>query len=110
VGALDGDSVGTPDDRQLPLGLRIPGRASRADASIALAAAVELGVPVESAIDAIRRVSAVNGRYQVLRVGIAFASSNDVAHALSLLQPGAVDVVANYTSFRDITKELAYVR
>lgn len=67
--ALDGDNVCTPDGRRLPLNLRIPGRASRADATMAVATAVELGVPAGVALAAIRQVAAVNGRYQVLCVG-----------------------------------------
>ncbi len=183
--ALDGDDVLTPDGRKLPLDLRIPGRASRADATMALATALEFGVPVAIALDAIRHVSAVNERYRVLRIGglrlqlllaknpagwletlgllsdrevsvvlavngreadgrdlswlwdvpferlnarhvvilgerqadlavrlayagIPFAQARNIRHALSFLPPGAVDVVANYTSFRDITKELAH--
>jgi UDP-N-acetylmuramyl tripeptide synthase len=47
----------------------LPGRGNLANAAIALAAAVEMGVPPRAAGQALARVTDVSGRYAVTRVG-----------------------------------------
>jgi UDP-N-acetylmuramyl tripeptide synthase len=65
---LDSRLVHTPDGRRLPIELQLPGRAARADASMALAAAVELGVPVGDALRRMNGVGSVSGRYHTARI------------------------------------------
>ncbi|WP_236791543.1 MurT ligase domain-containing protein [Amycolatopsis sp. GM8] len=60
---LDGDDLTTPGS-SLPLDLQLPGRANAANAAMAVATAVHLGVPAETAIERVRSISAVAGRYR----------------------------------------------
>ncbi|MCL6536977.1 MAG: MurT ligase domain-containing protein [Acidothermus sp.] len=61
---LDGDHVAGPSGRYR-LDLALPGRANRANAVLALAAAARRGVTPERALAAFREVASVGGRYQV---------------------------------------------
>jgi len=49
--------------------LALPGRANRSNAAMAVAVADTLGVPVDDAVAAMGTVSAVDGRYGIVRVG-----------------------------------------
>jgi UDP-N-acetylmuramyl tripeptide synthase len=180
---LDSQIIHTPDGRQLSIELQIPGRAARADAIMALAAAVELGISVGNALREMNQVWSINGRYQTARIaehtvrlllaknpagwwetltlldggdqsvvlvvngreadgrdlswlwdvpferlighqvaitgerradlavrltyaGITFHQADDMPSALILLEPGSVDIIANYTPFLDISQKL----
>ncbi|TNC27054.1 DUF1727 domain-containing protein [Amycolatopsis alkalitolerans] len=65
---LEGDRLGLPGSGSVPLGLGLPGRANAANAAMAVAAAVRLGVPEETAIERVRSIDAVAGRYRRARV------------------------------------------
>ena len=68
--ALVGDEVIDPSGRARPLDLALPGRANRANATVALAVAGEFGVGPEQALPRLRKVTSVAGRYtQVERRG-----------------------------------------
>lgn len=62
------DLVG-PDGMRRTLELSLPGRANRANAALAVAAASVLGIDVDAAVHAIRAISDVGGRYARRRVG-----------------------------------------
>lgn len=66
---LDGDLVHPPDGPPVPLQLALPGRANRANATTALAAAAHFGVPVAEALAAMSTVTDVAGRYRVIEQG-----------------------------------------
>ena len=67
---LDGDKVIGPGGQATALDLALPGRANRSNAVIALAVAEAFGVPLTQALDELRGVSSVAGRYtQVNRRG-----------------------------------------
>jgi UDP-N-acetylmuramyl tripeptide synthase len=59
---LDGDDLVSADVR-LPLRLPLPGRFNRANAAMAIAAAALRGVSPQAALDAVRGVTAVAGRF-----------------------------------------------
>ena len=65
---LDGSTVVGPADRRADLHLRLPGRANRANAAMALTVARQLGVNEERAVLAMSEVAEVVGRYA--RVGV----------------------------------------
>lgn len=65
--SLDGDGLRGPDLQRLPLTLGLPGRANRANAAMAAAAAAEFGVPARGALDRMRSVAEVSGRYRTVR-------------------------------------------
>src|SRR3954451_4183641 len=50
---------------RVPLEVALPGRASRANAAMAIASAVDLGVPPEEAAAALQGIRSVGGRFQV---------------------------------------------
>jgi UDP-N-acetylmuramyl tripeptide synthase len=64
---LDGASLLDPSGRRLHLQLGLPGRANRANAAMAAIAAAEFGVPIQSALERMREVADVAGRYGVVR-------------------------------------------
>jgi len=67
---LVGDSLHVPGGTDVLLRLGLPGRANRANAAMAVAAAACLGVSVAAAVAAMRSVSEVDGRYlQVAHAG-----------------------------------------
>jgi lipid II isoglutaminyl synthase (glutamine-hydrolysing) len=67
---LDGSSVIDPTGRAHDLSLSLPGRANRANATVALALAGEFGVGPEQALPRLQKVTSVAGRYtQVERRG-----------------------------------------
>jgi lipid II isoglutaminyl synthase (glutamine-hydrolysing) len=61
---LDGDCLSGPESPPERLDLNLPGRANAANAALALAAATCIGVPAGRALDRIRGITAVAGRYQ----------------------------------------------
>lgn len=63
---LDGDRAVDADGRGYRLELQLPGRANRANALIALAAAAALGVDVTRAAPRLHEVTSVAGRYTVV--------------------------------------------
>lgn len=63
--ALEGQHVVAPDGRRVELALALPGRTSRANAVMALAAADCLGASLDPALTAMREVSDVGGRYAI---------------------------------------------
>jgi len=65
---VEGDTV-TADGRTWPLRLALPGRANQADAAMALTTAVELGADPRRALDGMRSVDEVVGRYKRARSG-----------------------------------------
>jgi UDP-N-acetylmuramyl tripeptide synthase len=68
---LDDDEVVDPAGRPARLDLMLPGRANRSNAVIALAVAEAFGVPVAPALQDLRQVTSVAGRYtQVSRRGV----------------------------------------
>ena len=70
--ALVGDQVIDPSGRARPLDLALPGRANRSNAVIAFAVAEVFGISVTQAMDPVRQVKSVAGRYtQVERHGTA---------------------------------------
>jgi UDP-N-acetylmuramyl tripeptide synthase len=101
--ALEAKKVRCPDGRRLPLDLRLPGRANRANAVMALATACALGVDTETALVAISEVGEVNGRYRTVnrrgrRVRMLLAKNPaGFTETLSLLEdmPGPVVVAVN---------------
>jgi UDP-N-acetylmuramyl tripeptide synthase len=66
--ALDGDRMVVADGTETPLDLLLPGRANRANAVVALAAARSLGISPEAALPRIDGLSSVSGRYQTVPV------------------------------------------
>jgi UDP-N-acetylmuramyl tripeptide synthase len=67
---LYGDQVVDPSAAATPLDLKLPGRANRSNAVVALAVAEAFGVPLQSALRELREVTSVAGRYtQVIRRG-----------------------------------------
>ena len=96
---LAGDEVIDPTGRSRPLNLALPGRANRANAVVALAVAEVFGVSVTQAMDPVRQVRSVAGRYtQVERHGTALRlllAKNPAGwlEALDVLVPPPVPVL-----------------
>ncbi|WP_248962518.1 MurT ligase domain-containing protein [Sphaerisporangium perillae] len=63
---LDDDAVIDPRGQRWVLDLRLPGRANRANAAIALATAELFGLPAERALPRLREVTSVAGRYTMV--------------------------------------------
>ena len=66
---LEGDILVRRNGSRAPLRLRLPGRANRANAAMALTVAAQLGVDEAAALPAVRSVAEVVGRYAVMRAG-----------------------------------------
>jgi UDP-N-acetylmuramyl tripeptide synthase len=96
---LYGDEVIDPSGRSTPLELALPGRANRSNAVVALAVAEAFGVHVKQALQEIRKVTSVAGRYtQVSRRGtdIRLLLAKNPAgwlEALDVLAPPPVPVL-----------------
>jgi lipid II isoglutaminyl synthase (glutamine-hydrolysing) len=60
---LHGDQVTTPSGRTYDLTLRLPGRANRANAAMALAVLAQFGVEPDAAMPLLHEVTSVAGRY-----------------------------------------------
>jgi UDP-N-acetylmuramyl tripeptide synthase len=97
--ALVGDEVIDPSGRARRLDLALPGRANRSNAVIAFAVAEVFGISVPQAIDPVRQVKSVAGRYtQVERHGTALRlllAKNPAGwlEALDVLVPAPVPVL-----------------
>jgi UDP-N-acetylmuramyl tripeptide synthase len=97
--ALVGDEVIDPSGRARPLDLALPGRANRSNAVIAFAVAEVFGISVTQAMDPVRQVKSVAGRYtQVERHGTALRlllAKNPAGwlEALDVLVPPPVPVL-----------------
>jgi len=97
--ALVGNEVIDPAGRARPLDLTLPGRANRSNAVIAFAVAEVFGVSVTQAMDPVRQVRSVAGRYtQVERRGTALRlllAKNPAGwlEALDVLVPPPVPVL-----------------
>ena len=63
---LHADRVTTPRGRTHELALRLPGRANRANAAIALAVVAQFGVEPEAALPRLAEVASVAGRYTMV--------------------------------------------
>jgi UDP-N-acetylmuramyl tripeptide synthase len=96
---LEGEDVVWATGRRLSLELRLPGRANRANAAMALAAAEVMGVDPAAAVRAFSSVTEVAGRYAVVRVGGSEArlllAKNPAGwlEVLDFLRPAPVPVV-----------------
>ncbi|MFN8080566.1 MAG: MurT ligase domain-containing protein [Kineosporiaceae bacterium] len=66
---LTPDGVRLPDGGSLPFTVRLPGDVNRGNAIFAIAAAVALGVPAETAASRVGEVEVVDGRYATLALG-----------------------------------------
>jgi lipid II isoglutaminyl synthase (glutamine-hydrolysing) len=60
---VHGSTVTAPDGRSHDLDLKLPGRANRSNAAMALATAVAFGIPAERALPRLGEVTSVAGRY-----------------------------------------------
>ena len=172
---ITGDGIATPYGTTIPLDLTLPGAANRGNATLATAAAVELGAEATVAATATEGVDNVAGRYSTVRVlaknpagwqealsmvdrdadGVVIAVNGHVAdgedlswlwdvvfenfggmsvmasgergtdlavrllyagiehdllhdplEAIAACPPGRVEVLANYTAFRDLKKAI----
>lgn len=96
---LEGEDVVTRDGWRRRLDLALPGRANRANAAMALAAARHLGVDPEVALDAMAGATEIVGRYARVAVGDVRArlllAKNPAGwlEVLDVLRPGPEPVV-----------------
>jgi UDP-N-acetylmuramyl tripeptide synthase len=66
---VDGHQLVGPDGVHRRIELALPGRANRGNASLAVAAAAELGVPPATALAAAEKVTEIEGRFSRMRRG-----------------------------------------
>ncbi len=96
---LEGADLVIADHERLPVKLRLPGWCNRANAAMAAAAAVAMGVRPADALAKMLTVKAVAGRYEVVDVGGArvrlLLAKNPAgwSEALDLIRPAPVPVV-----------------
>ena len=96
---LEGTDLVLADGRRFAIRLQLPGWCNLANAAMAVAGAMALGVDPGRAVRGMSRVRAVAGRYQVLNVGGAqvrlLLAKNPAgwAEALDLIRPPPVPVV-----------------
>jgi UDP-N-acetylmuramyl tripeptide synthase len=96
---LDGTDVVLADGRRFPIRLQLPGWCNLANAAVAVAGAMALGVDPGRAVRGMSRVRAVAGRYQVINVSGArvrlLLAKNPAgwAEALDLIRPPPVPIV-----------------
>ena len=96
---LEGSDLVLADGRRFDIRLQIPGRFNMANAAMAVAGAMVLGVDPARAVRAMSRVRAVAGRYQIVNVGGArvrlLLAKNPAgwAEALDLIRPPPIPVV-----------------
>ena len=96
---LEGTDLVLADGRRFDIRLQIPGRFNMANAAMAVAGAMVLGVDPARAVRAMTRVRAVAGRYQIVNVDGArvrlLLAKNPAgwAEALDLIRPPPVPVV-----------------
>jgi UDP-N-acetylmuramyl tripeptide synthase len=98
---LTDDQVIDPGGGHRKLDLALPGRANRANAVVALAVADAFGVSITDALDRLRHVDSIAGRYtQVMRHGCnvrLLLAKNPAGwlEALDVLEPGPVLLAVN---------------
>jgi len=63
---LEAGKIVLPDGQRVPLQLGLPGRANARNAAMAVATAVTLGVPLDSAVARVGSISEVAGRYRTV--------------------------------------------
>jgi len=68
--AVEDGSLVSPEGGRLPLCLSLPGRANRANAAMAAAAAQRFGVSLPEAVTAMAATAEVAGRYRTITIGI----------------------------------------
>ena len=101
---LDGHDLVLADGRRIPIRLQLPGWCNLANAAMAAAAAVALGVGPEEAVGAMADVGTVAGRYEVVAVdGVKvrlLLAKNPAgwAEALDLIRPAPLPVVVGINS------------
>lgn len=97
---VDGDDLVWTDGRRHALPLRLPGRANRANAALAVAAAAAMHLDVDASIDAVGEVAEVAGRYrEVTRHGTTvrlLLAKNPAGwqEAIDMLRPAPTPLVA----------------
>ena len=97
--SVDGDELVDRRGRRWRLRLGVPGAVNKANAAMAVAAAVQLGVEPEHAIERLRAVRDVDGRYRTVRRGqhdvTLLLAKNPAgwAEALTMVEPDADHVV-----------------
>jgi len=96
---LDGDDLVCADGRRFPIRLRLPGWCNRANATMAAAGVVALGIDAGSAVGAMADVGAVSGRYEVVSVDdvsvrlLLAKNPAGWAETLDLIRPPPIPVV-----------------
>jgi len=96
---LEGADLVCRDGRRFPIRLRLPGWFNRANAAMALAAVVALGLDPAGALRAMSTVGAVSGRYEVVSVGdvsvrlLLAKNPAGWAETLDLIRPPPVPVI-----------------
>jgi lipid II isoglutaminyl synthase (glutamine-hydrolysing) len=96
---LEGDDLVCADGPRYPIRLGLPGWVNRANAAMALAAVVALGLDPAGALKAMAGVGAVSGRYEVVCVGdvavrlLLAKNPAGWAETLDLIRPPPVPVI-----------------
>jgi UDP-N-acetylmuramyl tripeptide synthase len=96
---LEGNELVTADGERFPIDLQLPGWVNRANAVMAAAGAMALGMRPRDALPPMREVGAVAGRYEVVpldgaRVRLLLAKNPaGWAETLDLIRPAPVPVV-----------------
>ena len=96
---LEGVDLACADGRRFPIRLRLPGWCNRANATMAAAGVVALGLDAGWAVRAMSRVGAVSGRYEVVCVDdvsvrlLLAKNPAGWAETLDLIRPPPVPVV-----------------
>ena len=96
---IDGDDVLTVDGERLPVRLQLPGWCNRANAAMAAAGAMALGIRPAEALPPMAQVGTVAGRYEVIsvdgtRVRLLLAKNPaGWSETLDLIRPAPMPVV-----------------
>lgn len=101
---LQGDDLVLADGRRLPVRLQLPGWCNAANAAMAAAGAMALGVDPVSALGAMTEVGTVAGRYEVVDVGgvrvrlLLAKNPAGWAETLDLIRPAPMPVIVGINS------------